>query len=98
MTELKPLERVMRYLEMRKAKPMPQLGDSIHSVNIGSEWEAELRLSDLDEAAAALTALQAREAALTEALATVLRAGRLGLDAIDIVRIEKLLTERTGHE
>src|SRR5690606_31263701 len=42
-----PINRIKQYLEMRKAMPMPQLGDCIHCVNTGTEWEGELRLSDM---------------------------------------------------
>jgi hypothetical protein len=39
--------RVMHYLAMRKAVPMTQMGDPIHAIHTGSEYEAELLLSDL---------------------------------------------------
>lgn len=39
--------RLLNYIAMRQAQPMPQLGDIIHAVNTGTEWEGELRLSDL---------------------------------------------------
>lgn len=38
------IERIKRYLEMRKAQP----GDCIHVVNASSEFEGELLLSDLN--------------------------------------------------
>lgn len=41
------MNRIKNYLSMRDAMPMPQLGDGIHYVNVGTEWEGELRLSDL---------------------------------------------------
>lgn len=41
--------RIQRYLDMREAKPMPQLGDGIHCVNPGTEFEGTLSLSDLRE-------------------------------------------------
>jgi hypothetical protein len=41
------IERVKSYLAAREAVPMLQLGDGIHTVNAGSEFEGELRLSDL---------------------------------------------------
>ena len=41
--------RIQRYLDMREAKPMPQLGDGIHCVNPGTEFEGTLALSDLRE-------------------------------------------------
>ena len=45
---------IAHYLEMRRQKPMDQLGDTIHAVNIGSQWEAELMLSDMFNFADAL--------------------------------------------
>ena len=44
-----PTLRLKQYLYARKAKPMPHLGDIIHSVNVGSPYEGELLLSDLRE-------------------------------------------------
>ncbi len=41
------IDRVRAYLAAREALPMPHLGDAIHAVNTGSEFEGELRLSDL---------------------------------------------------
>ena len=40
-------QRLLRYVEMRTAKPMNQLGDVVHGIHTGTEWEAELRLSDM---------------------------------------------------
>ena len=45
---------IAHYLELRRQKPMDQLGDTIHAVNIGSQWEAELLLSDMINFADAL--------------------------------------------
>ena len=39
--------RVRRYVEMRAAKPLRGVGECIHRVHTGTEWEAELLLSDL---------------------------------------------------
>lgn len=41
------LERVKRYIDMRDAKPLRQIDDSIHGIHMGTEWEAELTLADL---------------------------------------------------
>ena len=42
-----PLERLRRYVAMRDARPMTGIGDTIHAIHTGSEWEAELSLDDL---------------------------------------------------
>lgn len=34
------------YAERRLAKPIPNLGDSVHAIHTGTEWEAEIRFSD----------------------------------------------------
>jgi hypothetical protein len=52
------LERIQRYVAMRKAKPLRQMDDTIHGIHFGTEWGAELRLSDL---AALLQALRSSE-------------------------------------
>jgi hypothetical protein len=41
------LDRVRRYVEMRDQKPFSGLSDLIHGIHTGTEWEAELMLSDL---------------------------------------------------
>lgn len=41
------MDRIKQYIAMRDAKPMPQLGDHIHTVNAGTEWEGVLSLSDI---------------------------------------------------
>jgi hypothetical protein len=41
------LTRVRRYLEMRDARPLTGIGDCVHVIHGGTEWEGELRLSDL---------------------------------------------------
>lgn len=41
------LERIQRYVAMRDAKPIKMLDDEIHSVHVGSEWEAVLNVADL---------------------------------------------------
>lgn len=43
------LQRVQRYVEMRNAKPILGLGDTIHAIHIGTEWAAEITLSDLEQ-------------------------------------------------
>lgn len=48
---------VKQYLAARDAKPMPHLGDVVHSVNVGSEFEGTLLLSDLREFVATHDAL-----------------------------------------
>jgi hypothetical protein len=45
----KAIERVARYVAMRDAKPLRHADDIIHAIHTGSEWEAELTLSDLRE-------------------------------------------------
>ena len=41
------LQRVNRYLAMRIEKPTHIQDDRIHGVHFGTEWEGELRLSDV---------------------------------------------------
>lgn len=42
------LARLRRYVEVRTtAKPIAGLCDTVHGVHTGTEWEAEVRLSDL---------------------------------------------------
>ncbi len=43
------LDRVRRYIAMRDRQPLSGLSDTIHRIHAFSEWEAELRLSDLRE-------------------------------------------------
>lgn len=43
------IKRVRRYVQMRDEKPLRQWDDSIHSIHMGTEWAADLRLSDLRE-------------------------------------------------
>lgn len=42
------IARVERYVLMRREKPLRLTNNSIHAVHTGTEWEAELRLSDLE--------------------------------------------------
>jgi hypothetical protein len=58
-----PLARVAHYVAMRDAAPLRQVGDSVHGIHTGTQWEAELRLSDLRVVVAEIARL--REA-LTE--------------------------------
>ena len=64
------LERIRRYVAMRAEMPLRNMDDSIHGVHTGTQWEAELRLSDvaalLDTNAALLAAL--RDVAETPAM------------------------------
>jgi hypothetical protein len=42
------IERIARYLRMREEKPLRGIdADRVHCIHTGTEWEAELRLSDL---------------------------------------------------
>ncbi len=42
------------YAEKRAAKPIKNLGDSVHAIHTGTEWEAEITLSDCEAARAIL--------------------------------------------
>lgn len=44
-----PADRIQRYLNMRNLKPLPQLGDIIHGIHFGTEYEAELTRGDVEE-------------------------------------------------
>ena len=41
------LHRIKRYIQMRDEKPIKHSHDIINGVHAGTEWEAELRLSDI---------------------------------------------------
>lgn len=56
--------RIERYVAMRDAKPLNNLDDLIHGIHTGTEWAAELRLSDLR----ASLSLARREREMREAL------------------------------
>lgn len=56
------VEAIRHYVAMRDAKPLRQLDDVIHSVHAGTEWEAELRLSDLRLAATPTPPIEGRDA------------------------------------
>lgn len=43
------LSRITRYAQMLLYKPISQMGDVVHGIHTGTEWEAELRISDLRE-------------------------------------------------
>ena len=43
------LSRIKRYVQMLHDKPLSQRGDVLHGIHTGTEWEAELRISDLRE-------------------------------------------------
>ena len=47
---------IRRYVEMRQAQPLKGLGDSVHSIHSGTEYEAELRFSDLEAVVATIQA------------------------------------------
>lgn len=50
-------ERIALYVARRERKPLNGLGDSIHSIHVGTEWEAELLWSDLKAIVPALKKL-----------------------------------------
>lgn len=58
------LRRVQHYVAMRRAKPFLGLGDSIHCIHTGTEWEAELTFSDMSAIADHGAALLSSHAAL----------------------------------
>lgn len=41
------LARVRRYVAMRDAQSLGRTDDQVHGIHVGTEWEAELSLSDL---------------------------------------------------
>ena len=41
------IERVRDYVSIRDEYPMRELGDVVHAVHLTTDWEAEIRLSDL---------------------------------------------------
>ncbi len=46
------------YSEMRAAKPLLGLGDSVHVIHPGSEWEANIKLSDCYNARTVLSKIK----------------------------------------
>jgi len=50
-------EPLIKYARMRAAKPMRGTDDTIHSIHVGTEWEAELNQSDLLRLAEVVAAL-----------------------------------------
>ena len=46
---------IIHYVDMRQKKPLRSMGDFIHCIHTNTEWEAELRLSDLEFLRASLT-------------------------------------------
>lgn len=42
------LDRLERFVRMMKEKPI-RLDDEFYSIHVGTEWEAELRFSDIEE-------------------------------------------------
>lgn len=51
---LDAFSRVIRYLDMRRCKPLRQVDEHIHGIHLGTEWEADLRLGDLETVMAAM--------------------------------------------
>lgn len=41
------IERIRDYVQIREEYQLRGLGDVIHGIHTGTEWEAEVRLSDL---------------------------------------------------
>lgn len=41
------IARIKHYLAMRDAQPMRQSGDIVHGIHSGTQWEADLLLSDI---------------------------------------------------
>lgn len=60
------IERVRRYLAMRDEKPLRQMDDVINAIHTGTDWEAELRLSDLRRLLAEYDALEANTIPIIE--------------------------------
>lgn len=58
------LSRLQRYIAMRASKPLRQSDDVIHGIYTGTEWEADLLLSDLQAAVAELADARAVLAAV----------------------------------
>lgn len=56
----KGVEAVAHYVAMRTAAPMNTLGDSVHAIHLATEYEAELRFSDLVLALNSHASLKAR--------------------------------------
>ena len=44
---MEQLERLRHYLAMREARPLSGLSGMVHGIHSGTEWEAELHLSDI---------------------------------------------------
>lgn len=66
--ELSATHRVARYVEMTAAKPLRGADrDLLHCIHTGTEWEAELRLSDIAALMARAEELETIEAALSDA-------------------------------
>lgn len=63
------LDAIRHYIAMRDAKPFRQMDDVIHSVHIGTEWEAELRLSDLRLVATPTPPIEGRDADVERVIA-----------------------------
>lgn len=50
----KALRPIALYAEKRMAKPIPNLGDSVHAIHTGTEWEAEITFTHCKRAAKVL--------------------------------------------
>lgn len=49
---LEDLKPIVRYVRARRKAPLYGLGDVVHAVNIGTDWEASLLLTDLEKVVA----------------------------------------------
>lgn len=68
-----PLKNLQRYVDMRRAKPLGNVDDErIHGIHVGTEWEAELLMSDIRSALTEINQLQQDRSRLMEALTNVL--------------------------
>lgn len=65
------IKRLARYVEVRRLKPMLGIDGRIHGVHVGTEWEAEVRLSDIAAALDHITRLESDVEVLREALAKI---------------------------
>jgi hypothetical protein len=61
-------DRIAHYIAMRDAMPLQEAHDCIHGIHTGTQWEAELCLSDLRTTVAEVAALKREVARLREQL------------------------------
>jgi hypothetical protein len=88
------LHRIKRYIQMRDEKPIKHSHDIINGVQAGTEWEAELRLSDIRNV---IHEIEKLRAALLLARVAVSHACELSdriLYTQDLVRIDAALGEK----